>query len=549
MTIWKYQRYDIYNVNPPLVRAVAALPVILFTSAKLSPPPPLNRNRLEFFLGNQFYEANKEDAIFYYRLARIACIPFSIIGVAVCYQWSKSLFGRNAGLASTCLWCFSPNILCWGSTICPDLAATSFGVLAFYCFWIYNGKPSLKSASLSGITLGLCLLTKGTWISLIAIFLIIEFVSVLCNKNQPICSLINFQRLFFILWILSIGIYILNCGYFFEGTFQTGDAYSFKSNLFTSINKMTGITVNNVPIPLPQEYVYGIDAQRLDFENGLDSFLLGKWSKHGWWYYYIICIVVKEPLAFNILFVWSVILICYDIVRQNKRILFYDIIKVLIPIVLIFCFISSQSGFSRHFRYMIPILPFMCIIIGYLFSLHYNIVSYKKFLPTVLLITYVIASLFIFPHSFSFFNIIAGGPYNGHYFLLDSNIDWQQDLLFLKKWQQQNHDKFNDIKVAYYGDTPPEYFGIISSGPPFYGRNNQLNITDDNLLGPSSGWFAISVHCLHHPREDYSYFLKFRPVKYVGYSIYIYHITPQEANRVRKEMGLQTTIVNESTTP
>jgi hypothetical protein len=38
-----------------------------------------------------------------------------------------------------------------------------------------------------------------------------------------------------------------------------------------------------------------------------------------------------------------------------------------------------------------------------------------------------------------------------------------------------------------------------------------------------------------HP---YGYFRHFRPVGRAGYSIYIYHIDRDEANRVRRELGL-----------
>ena len=38
--------------------------------------------------------------------------------------------------------------------------------------------------------------------------------------------------------------------------------------------------------------------------------------------------------------------------------------------------------------------------------------------------------------------------------------------------------------------------------------------------------------------QQYRYFLNFRPVAMAGYSIYIYHITLDDANGVRREMGL-----------
>ncbi len=39
--------------------------------------------------------------------------------------------------------------------------------------------------------------------------------------------------------------------------------------------------------------------------------------------------------------------------------------------------------------------------------------------------------------------------------------------------------------------------------------------------------------------RQYRYFLNFEPVAMAGYSIYIYHITLDEANQVRRELGLK----------
>ena len=37
---------------------------------------------------------------------------------------------------------------------------------------------------------------------------------------------------------------------------------------------------------------------------------------------------------------------------------------------------------------------------------------------------------------------------------------------------------------------------------------------------------------------DLTYFQRFQPVAMAGYSIYIYHITLDEANQARRELGL-----------
>jgi hypothetical protein len=52
------------------------------------------------------------------------------------------------------------------------------------------------------------------------------------------------------------------------------------------------------------------------------------------------------------------------------------------------------------------------------------------------------------------------------------------------------------------------------------------------------GWYALSVNHLYNREKQSRYFLNFEPVATAGYSIYIYHITMEDANRVRHEMGL-----------
>ena len=52
----------------------------------------------------------------------------------------------------------------------------------------------------------------------------------------------------------------------------------------------------------------------------------------------------------------------------------------------------------------------------------------------------IASSLWISPHSLAYFNEIAGGPTGGPRYLLGSNVDWGQDLLFLKRWIA-NHPK------------------------------------------------------------------------------------------------------------
>jgi hypothetical protein len=98
--------------------------------------------------------------------------------------------------------------------------------------------------------------------------------------------------------ILFIGLYTLNMGYAFEGTFRPLKNYKFISHTLTRTqlqeghhtpkigNRFEKSWLGSVPVPLPAEFVQGIDTQKLDFERGIESYLRGEFSQHGWRHYY-----------------------------------------------------------------------------------------------------------------------------------------------------------------------------------------------------------------------------------------------------------------------
>ena len=62
-------------------------------------------------------------------------------------------------------------------------------------------------------------------------------------------------------------------------------------------NRFAGTWLGKIPVPLPADFVQGIDTQRYDFKRGLPSYLRGQWADHGWWYYYLYALAIKEPLG------------------------------------------------------------------------------------------------------------------------------------------------------------------------------------------------------------------------------------------------------------
>ena len=70
----------------------------------------------------------------------------------------------------------------------------------------------------------------------------------------------------------------------------------------------------------------------------------------------------------------------------------------------------------------------------------------------------------------SYFNEAAGGPRRGHEHLLDSNIDWGQDLFLLKRWADR-HTEARPLAVAYHGLIDPSSVELVPDRLIFPGRS------------------------------------------------------------------------------
>ena len=137
---------------------------------------------------------------------------------------------------------------------------------------------------------------------------------------------------------------------------------------------------------------------------------------------------------------------------------------------------------------------------------------------------------------------MVGGPKGGHWHLGNSNTDWGQDLLYLKKWLDAHpeaaHSATGPIGVSYDNILDPSVVGIEYTKPPVGPMAIEQELPPPEQQGPLPGWYAISVNHLHGRTKEYEYFLRFEPAAMAGYSMYIYHLTPDQVNPVRRELGL-----------
>jgi hypothetical protein len=556
---WKLGRFDLYHVNPPLVRMVAVVPVLWaqpkYDWSQYSDDPGA---RSEFGIGRQFITDNGERSFWFFTWARWACIPFSLLGGYICYRWARELYGEWSALLALTLWCFGPNILANGQLITPDMGATALGVTAGYLFWKWLKEPRWEFAALAGSALGIAELTKMTWVLLFALWPLLWLIWKMPEvRSLSLRGWLNQAGQLAL--ILLAAVYLLNAGYDFDGSMTRLGDYRFVSEslggptenrLRPAGNRFADSWLGKLPIPVPRDYLLGIDVQKSDFESHFNSYLRGEWRKEGWWYYYLYALTIKVPLG-----VWLLALLAafLGLTRRGYAAPWRDEVVVLAPAVLVLTFVSSQTGFNHHLRYVLAIFPFAFIWMSKAARAFARKERVAALLSGGAVAWAVASSLWVYPHSLSYFNELAGGPANGSAHLVDSNIDWGQDLFFLRDWLKE-HPEARPLGLVFFGKYDPRVAGIEFTLPPKGETSPEESIGPRAQdIGPRPGWYAVSVMMLRGgsygipdgqggerwvPLESFSYFRCFRPLAHTGWSIYIYRITPEECAKVRRDFGL-----------
>jgi hypothetical protein len=533
---WELGRYELYRVNPPLVRMVAAIPV-MFAGCETNWTRFVDgpRTRPEYAIGSQFIEINGECSLWLMTIARWACIPFSLVGGLYCFFWSRELYRSDiAGLIAITLWCFDPLILGNGELITNDVAAASLGLIACYYFWRWLKSPSWTNTLIVGFAFAFAILAKTTWLFLFGLYPAmavlwfgIKFLYEKSLVKHP--AIIGAQ----ILLMFFLVVWIINAFYCFDGSFEKYGSYSFVSKKCSIIDNKNSYLAS-LRVPLPRQFLIGLDTQISDFEHfGQMSYLNGQWRNRGWWYYYVYGLLVKETHGTQILLLLSVALIfCCKKFRLSL-----DEIILLLPALSVLFIVSSQVAFNTHFRYIIPVTGFTFIFIGRMTLLTAQKTTWK-IIVLFLVFLATISSLLNYPHSLAYFNELSGGVKNGHKHLLHSAIDWGQDLTYLKKWLD-SHPEIKLNGLAYHGGFEPSAIGITCPKPPF-DRNSEMGANKTNLMevGPLSGWYALSTNSIYSYNKEYEYFQNIKPIHIAGVTIYIFYITPEDVNRIRKELGL-----------
>ncbi len=504
------RQFHFEDLNPPLTRMWAGIPGWLLG-------PEVQTGNGFSDIAGKYIRTNTEHRRWYV-WGRVFNLMFAVATILIICRWARDWFGDAAALLTALLCCTEPNLIAHSSLVTPEAGLMLGFTATLYLLGRWWQQPAWLAAIMLGTVTGLTQGTKFTAILLYAIILIVGGLAILRPRDE------HFSRWRTVLqWltVLVISLVVWNATYLFRGTGLPLESYKFQSHAMQSVQESLS-SWGQLPVLLPKSYMTGIDRQRSVMEQQHPIYLDGQWSLQGFRSYFVHTLQYKLSHGLQMLVLVGLVMALWQ--SENERRI-EIIVLVGLPCILLIG-IASLSSMQLGVRYILPLLPLLILLVGPVAEWGARLSPLLKWGLATLIILVMALPLRHHPHHLAYFNEAAGGPIGGRYHLLDSNLDWGQDLHLVR--ELMDAEGLDEIGLVYFGTLPPDILGIDYHVPP--GRR------------PEPGWHAVSVnfvmgrpHVVPEPDgqgrpadiNEFGYFRAFEPVVTLGGSIDVYHIERQ----------------------
>jgi len=530
--------------NLPLVKLLAAAPLFIFRDIALPPSPEPWSKRAQYrYASELLYQLNDADTLLF--VGRLAVLPLSLLLGCFVFRWAKQLVGRAGAAFALLLYSFEPNILAHSGLITTDIATSCFLFLTLYGWYQLAQGITWPRVLLPALTFGLGLITKFTILPLVLMFLLLA--GFIIFDRQPLrvqlgglaprtveerggkvllwgfMALVSALVAFAVIWAAY--------GFRYESAlFPVFSHPNYWRDILPSSPFLIDLvhTARQFQL-LPETYLYGLTFA-LQITGGFTGYLMEEIRDGGWWYYFLVTFSIKTPIPLILLVVLALWGQWRMWVENPLRAAF-----IFGPIV-IYSVMITISGWNIGHRHLLPIYPFLFILAGSLVPWATRRGRWVKAGLAGLACWYVLSSAWISPHYLAYFNELVGGPDRGSRYLVDSNLDWGQDLKGLKRYMDEHG--IERVWLSYFGQADPEYHGITYDYLPsftIYDRStDRSEFWDIDRMPLMPGLVAISATLLEgvylpvkDPVKARAYFEEYRrmtPVAKIGHSIFIYRV-------------------------
>ncbi len=538
---WQFGTYTLWTENPPLARvAVAALPYLhgMRLPAREQWEPKTHDWDRSWEIGTDLlYEGDGFETNL--TRARLGTLPFFVVALFAVWGLAGGRRRPTAGLVAVALTATLPTLIAHGALATTDVAFAAMFLLAILTLLRWFERPTVPRALVLGTAVGLALLTKFSTLA----FFPIAVVAVVGARRIAGASVRPSQGDFSLHWsrvaghwglALMAGFTVTWAGYGFSVGPMDALLPEVKGwlRILPPVSDRNGITglLLRVPLPMP-ELFHGLRFLVAHDGVGHEAYLLGKTSEHGFLAFYPIALLVKTPLPFLALLVCSLPLLAH---RRRTLWTAQAVALAAFGILLI----SLRSHVNLGIRHVFVLLPLLAVAVARVIDEKWMTCPAPgaKCLVAAgvvgaLLLAQAGGAIAARKTQLGYFNALAGS--DPATILLDSDLDWGQDLFALR--QEAHARGIDTLKLAYFGTLRQCRHGL----PALKGLEPGKATT---------GWIAISENYYRHrstflllkdpcnPKSTYkdaeipplpfAWLQAHKPVAIAGSSLRLYHIVP-----------------------
>ena len=522
--MWKTGDYGLNPEHPPLAKLLATVPLL---RENMWVPPLQGRNfKTESYLDGRDWLAHNDGPR--QRLVFRMRVSAELLAIGLClfvFLTAREWFGDTAGLIALTLAVFDPNILANSALVTTDIGVSCFFVASIWTFYRYIVRPTPARLLVAGVTTGLLLATKHSGILIGPMLLpLIAWEIFVTPRSDRGRTALRLSGAFLAIVIISV----LVLWSFYGFRYAARPAGLHLSTSLAQYAAPLGHFQSSVVLGiarlhlLPESYLMGLVDVKL-MSLFYPMFLLGKVYAHGRLDYFPLVILIKTTLGMLALLALAAFASAKGYVGRRR-----ELVYVLTP-PLVYLAIAIASGMNIGSRHLLPMYSFVAIYAAAGASVLARRDRRWVVACAVLIGAHVLSSLIVFPNEIAYANEAWGGPRNVHNLLSDSSVDWAQQLLQVKQWQDRNPSE--ECWFAYFArpEIDPSTYGI---------HCHALPTLDTQSLGGSEiipatikGAVLISAGDLsgcEWPSGKLNPYLSFQPLRpneVIDHSVFIYRGT------------------------
>ncbi len=512
---WTAHRYDFDPIGGLVTQRLGALPLVLdgVSLSGVFADAPTQPDVFEAAQDVVFGERGRAERVL--PLAHAAMTLLSVALGALVYLWSRRLFGRGGALVSLALFAFCPNFLAHGPLVTSDVAASLFFLAACGAVWRLLHRVSPGTVLLAGLATGGLFLSKMSAPLIVPIAAILLTVRLAVGRPLlvafPGYRLVVRTRGLQAAWLsaAAAGVILGVCvsiwaGYGFRFVARSPGGLSLSWELARDSGSLSARAIawaRDLRL-LPEAWLYGF-GYALRTSAARLAFLNGEVSTAGWPWFFPYAVLVKTPVATLATFAaaaWAGAAGLRSRARDGTPRWQWRGVYRTAPLWALFAVywtLAVTSHLNLGVRHVLPAMAPSFVLAGAAGRWLAKRRPALRWGLAAMLLAVPLESVAVHPHYLAFFNVLAGGPRHGYEHLVDSSLDWGQDLPALKRWLDEHGLQGQDrvpVYISYFGNGNVRYYGIQATILPGFGLPPQELVWPVPPLLP--GVYCMSVTLL-----------------------------------------------------